>query len=355
MKLLILTQKIDRNDDLLGFMHRWVIEFAKRWEKITVIALGVGEYDLPSNVQVFSLGKEAGESKLKYLIKFYTYLWQTRKNYDVVFVHMNQEYVILGGWLWRLLGKKVALWRNHQADGLRARLAVFFSQVVFCTSKFAFVSRYKKSQIMPVGIDTDFFNANPVKPKIPRSILFFGRISPVKRVELLIESLSLLKKEKIDFSARIVGDAPARDRAYLEKNQQRVKDEGLTGLVEFKPGLPYWQAPEIYRESEIFVNLTNSGSLDKTTLEAMACEQLVLVSNRALEDIFTPEQKELMMFKEMDARDLTEKVKGLFNLDAQTRDRLAAQARKMVIAQHSLKALADKLLVALKNNSYARK
>ena len=58
MKLLILTQKVDKNDPILGFFHRWVEEFARHCEQVTVIALGVGEYDLPQNVRVFSLGKE---------------------------------------------------------------------------------------------------------------------------------------------------------------------------------------------------------------------------------------------------------------------------------------------------------
>src|SRR5581483_12297211 len=90
MKLLILTQKVDKNDPVLGFFHGWLREFANHFEFITVIALGVGEYELPQNVRVLSLGKESGVSKLKYLSRFYKYIWQERKNYEKVFVHMNQ-------------------------------------------------------------------------------------------------------------------------------------------------------------------------------------------------------------------------------------------------------------------------
>jgi len=74
MKLLIVTQKVDKNDDILGFFHGWIAEFAKHCEKITVIALGVGEYDLPRNVEVLSLGKEGGKSRLKYILNFYKYM-----------------------------------------------------------------------------------------------------------------------------------------------------------------------------------------------------------------------------------------------------------------------------------------
>lgn len=131
MNLLILTQKVDRDDPILGFFHRWIEEFSNHCDKVTVICLSLGKYDLPKNVKVLSLGKEEqlrkrpdlgnfkrsvlGEqlNRLKYIWHFYKYIWQERKNYDSVFVHMNQEYVLLGGLIWKLFGKKVMLWRNH--------------------------------------------------------------------------------------------------------------------------------------------------------------------------------------------------------------------------------------------------
>lgn len=63
---MIVTQKVDVNDPILGFFHRWVEEFAKHFERITVICLQKGEYNLPANVKVFSLGKE--ESNFQFSI-----------------------------------------------------------------------------------------------------------------------------------------------------------------------------------------------------------------------------------------------------------------------------------------------
>ena len=58
MKLLIITQKVDDHDDVLGFFVRWIEEFAKYVEKVTVVCLQKGTYYLPDNVTVLSLGKE---------------------------------------------------------------------------------------------------------------------------------------------------------------------------------------------------------------------------------------------------------------------------------------------------------
>src|SRR3989344_3044591 len=100
MRLLIVTQKVDIKDPILGFFHRWIEEFAKNFEKVIVVCLEKGEFYLPENVKILSLEKEESKSKVRYIVHFYKYIWEERKNYDTVFVHMNQEYVLLGGLFW---------------------------------------------------------------------------------------------------------------------------------------------------------------------------------------------------------------------------------------------------------------
>src|SRR3989344_9634434 len=195
MRLLILTQKIDENDDVLGFMHGWVKEFARQAERVTVICLYKGEYHLPENVQVFSLGKERGESRLKYIWNFYKYISREQKNYDAVFVHMNQEYVLLGGLVWKILGKKIIMWRNHGAGNFLTRLAVMFCDKVLCTSKFSYTAKFKKTSLMPVGIDTKLFEADPTITRKTKSILFLARMSPVKRPDFLLAALRILNDQ----------------------------------------------------------------------------------------------------------------------------------------------------------------
>ena len=106
MRLLVITQKVDREDPILGFFHRWVEELAKRYTEVSVICLEKGKYNLPPNVRVFSLGKEERKNKFLYVLKFFRLCFFKSLDYNSVFVHMNQEYVLLGGLFWKLLGKK---------------------------------------------------------------------------------------------------------------------------------------------------------------------------------------------------------------------------------------------------------
>lgn len=349
MKLLIVTQKIDINDPILGFFHRWVEEFSKHCEKLTVITLGVGKHDLPPNVKVLSLGKEDRDfnswyssiiRKFVFLYRFYKFIWQERKNYDRVFVHMNQEYILLGWELWRLLGKKIMLWRNHPMGNFLTNTAVFLSDRVFCTSKYAYTAKFKKTEIMPVGIDTDLFKRKPEIKKISNSILFLGRISPIKNPDILIEALNILNKEQINFNALMVGDPLSKDMDYYESLKNKINKYGLENKVKLMGGVKHSEAIDLYNKYEIFVNLTPTGSMDKTIFEAMACESLVLVSNKSLESKINNE----LIFKEGNFNDLAEKLKNIIDLFVTKKNNIERGLRDYVVKEHGLRSLIKKII-----------
>lgn len=343
MRLLIITQKVDQNDDVLGFFHRWIAEFAKHAEQVTVIALGVGEHHLPANVRVFSLGKERGVSRLGYILNFYHLIWRERKNYDTVFVHMNQEYVLLGGLLWKLLGKKIVMWRNHYAGSFFTRLAMTLSNKLFCTSKYSFTAQSKKTTLMPVGIDTELFKKDDHVTKKPNSVLFLARIAPAKKPDLIIEALHILQNEDVSFTADFYGNALPHDVPYLNSLKEKVKEHFLSEHIVFEQGIPNTQTPRVYGAHTVFVNTSPSGMYDKTIFEAMACESLILTSNLNLKG----QIDDRFLFAEDDVYDLAKKLEALLNLDTDTQATYGKELRAYVSENHSLSALGEKLADAL--------
>jgi glycosyltransferase involved in cell wall biosynthesis len=277
MKLLILTQKIDKNDPILGFFHRWVEEFAAHADKVTVICLEKGDSTLPPKVKVLSLGKEAGGSRWRYVLRFYRCIWKEKGNYDKVFVHMNQEYVLLGGCLWRIWGKKIFLWRNHAYGNILTRMAVSLSHKVFYTSPRSFTARFRKAIQMPVGVDTDFFKPDPAIERLPNSILFLGRISPVKKVMEFVEWFNTLDEK---FTATVAGSALPKDREY----EARVKSKA-NNRVKFIGPVTQEGALKLYQSHEIYVNKTPAGSFDKTIFEAAGAGCKLIVDNPDAQNI----------------------------------------------------------------------
>lgn len=340
--ILFITQKIDRNDDVLGVYHRWAEELGKKVDRLNIICLYKGESNLDKKIGVFSLGKEKGVSHLKYIYRFYKYIFSLRKEYDSVLVHMNPIYIVLGGIFLKLMGKKIFLWYNHPMGNFLARFAGFFSNNIFCTSIYSFFAKNKKTHIMPVGIDTDIFKPMPEIEKNNKRILFLGRISPIKKVEILIEAVKILDEKDIGFELLIVGSPVSeKDKIYYEMLKSISKNLILKNKIVFKSSVSNYKTPELYNSSIVFVNLTPTGSFDKTILEAMSCGLPVLVSNKTIEDMMPREYKDWVIFKEGDVNDLAKKISVYIVLS--NKYDITSLMRKLVIERHSLLLLIDRL------------
>ena len=269
MKLLIVTQVVDTDDPVLGFFHKWIERLSAQYESVEVICLRKGKYTLPANVRVHSLGKELGrKSKITYVATFLSLAWKLRGTYDAVFVHMNQEYVLLSGWLWALCKKPVYLWRNHYKGSLLTDMASVWCKKVFCTSKHSYTARYKKTVLMPVGVDTDLFYEDENVKKVPRSILFLWLMSPSKRPEPRIDALGELEKKGAQFAATFVGSPKQGDEMYYKSLKEKTE---ASSTIHFVEGMSHTEVPDVFRKHEIFVNTSPSGMLDKTIFEAAAC------------------------------------------------------------------------------------
>ncbi len=353
MRLLVVTQKIDCNDDILGFFHGWIKEFSKRFESFYVICLEKGKSNLPGNVEIFSLGKETKNlqpgthnifDRIKYGWKFLRYIVKTRNQYDKVFVHMNQEYVLLGGIFWKLFGKKVYLWRNHQRGSFLTRLAVSLCDKVFCTSNSSFTARFKKTILMPVGIDTALFNITRPVYERGMTILSLGRLDPIKRVHKLASALILLEKEFSGFRANIVGKESNGNRNYVESIKNNLKDLIKNDKIVFSNSVSNNETPNFYNSNKIFVNLTPSGSFDKTIIEAMACGSIVVVANDSVFDIVSEEGR--IIDDSLDT--IAKKIKTCLYLSSAEAEKISLKYRDYVLKNHSLDLLAKRLVEELK-------
>jgi glycosyltransferase involved in cell wall biosynthesis len=348
MKLLFITQKIDQHDDLLGVYHEWVLRLAPQFEKIHTIALMVGAHNLPQNIVIHSLGKETKRSRIRYIARFFKYIWQFRNEYDVVFVHMNTEYVLLGWWLWKLLGKRMVLWFAHYRPDWKLRFAEKVVERIVTSAPEACAIRSKKVVAIGQAIDTEKFY-NTKKARTPRSILFVGRIAPVKKIEFLIDAFAEIKKSFSDAALHIIGEPGEKDRQYAESIQKRIAGKNCADDIVFRGKVANTETPAIYNQYEIFVNLTPTGSFDKTILEAMACETLIVVSNRAYLHILPKDLQTILLFRENNAADLAQKLENILRMSAEEKKAIGKRLRQCVAAGHSMEHLIAKLSEVLKS------
>jgi glycosyltransferase involved in cell wall biosynthesis len=333
---------MDKRDGVLGAYHGWVAELAKHVEQITVICLYEGEHDLPSNVRVYSLGKEKKKkSAFLYVVRFKLLAWNLRNDYDRVFVHMNQEYIFIAGPMWKLLGKPVYMWRNHYAGTWLTDVVALFCKNVFCTSRHAYVAKYQKTKFMSVGVNTERFQVSSSVKREPRSILFLARIAPSKRPDLLVEALGLLLAKGISFVASVYGSPTPADAKYYESIQARAEALGLHNRVRFHAGIPNEEAPAVFAAHDISVNCSPSGMFDKTLFEAAASGCMVL----AISEDFAAITDEDLRF-EATPESLAARLELLLTTTEERKEELR-QHLLAAAAKHSLPTLVQELTDAL--------
>lgn len=343
MKLLIITQKMDRNDPVLGFFHRWCEKIAARLSRLHIICLQQGTVALPPQVTVQSLGKERKASRLAYIFSFYRLIWCLRAEYDVVFVHMNPVYILLGCVFWSIWRKPFYLWYNHEHGNLMTWFAARLAHTVFHTSAFSYTARFPNSRKMPAGIDMELFSPRSDLQKIPNSILYIGRIAPIKKIDVLVQAAILLHRQGIPFTLTVAGAAEPHDAAYEARIKYLARRLAFEGVIHFPGSVPNYETPRLYREHELFVNLSPPGLFDKAVLEAMACETPVIASSSAFARIIPSDYR----FTEDRPEALAQTLLAALAQPLQARLDYGRLLREYVMHEHSLEKLVTDIAQAL--------
>ncbi len=125
-------------------------------------------------------------------------------------------------------------------------------------------------RIMPLGVDTEVF-----KPKKQLSgdvvkLLFVGRLTRLKQIELCIESLNyIVANSNIRACLRIVG--PISDSAYYTELTDLVRQLKLDDIVTFEGAIPHDDLLPVYQESSLLLLPSTHESFGMVITESMAC------------------------------------------------------------------------------------
>jgi len=203
------------------------------------------------------------------------------------------------------------------------------------------------------GIDTDKFRParRRERPGNKHVILSVGRISPVKNYETLIRAADILVNQKgmDNLEFLIVGGVPiSSQQAYYEKIVKLTEELGLISRFEFAGMIPHTEVADYYQACDLFVSASQTGSVDKTTLEAMACEKLPLVCNEAFKEILG-DYSSILMFGAKDQAALADKITYILRMKVSKRKELGRSMREIIREKHSVQNLTEKLIEVFKS------
>jgi glycosyltransferase involved in cell wall biosynthesis len=340
MKLLMITRKVDNADALAGFTYNWVKHIGAHLEHLYVITWQQSDSTgLDSNVEVISLSQK---NKLHKILDLQKKLKKILPQVDGVFCHMNPEYTILSAFLAKLHNKKIVSWYTHRAITFRRRLLELLANKIITASDMSFRRPWfiDKVEVIGHGIDTDLFVEAQRSPNSEGfNIMSVGRISPTKDYESIIKAIYELGDKNVKLN--IVGDVILESQKnYLKNLKQMVETMKLEGQVEFVSWVANKNMPSYYQKTDLFINMSGTGSVDKVVLEAMASGCLVLTSNEAFLDILG---KDFMV--DANASDmLTSKIKWLMNMSTEEKKKITDKFRQIIIDDYELDNLSKKII-----------
>ncbi len=349
MNVLLFNLVTDCDDPVLGFTTLWIQELAKHCDTIDVITMRAGRIQAPENVRVFSVGKEHGYSEPRRAIEFYRILLRLlrTKKYDVCFAHMMPLFIVLGAPVLRLKHIQIVLWYTHKSVTVILRLAHALTDRVVTASPESFRIPSNKVRIIGHGIPTRLFvpSENDARGKRPFTFLTVGRLSRIKRIDLLLQALWLVKQRQPDVSVQLQivgGPVTEADLRYEAELQELVKQYELREDVHFLGSMTFRQVLPYYQQADCFVNLSETGSIDKAVLEAMSCGKAVLV-NPVFTALLGPDLAQRCVVN-WEIEQLYERLIGMMRLPADERQALGAQLRQLVVRDHDLRGLCKRLV-----------
>ncbi len=346
MRLAMIMAKVDADDSVYGANIAWIKSLANRVEHLTVIGMSIGNYTLPENVTVFSMGKEKGASKFKRFLVLQRIMFPLLilKKVDGVFIHQGQ---IWGPLIFysKLRNIPVILFKAHGSLPQTVKNFLPFFNFVTTTTDETFPIETEKKISVGQGIDTAKFAPKGAPPQ-DRVVTSVGRITALKGYEVLIDAIGILNKSnETPTYLRIYGEAySTHDQSHFVKLQQQIKSLNLSETVTLEGVVPNDLMPEILNATDLYVNpSTGASALDKSVLEAMACELPVISCNPKFRAFFGNDVS-LLYCPPNDAPLLAAKIDQVFALDLKKRLKIGSNLRAFVVRDHDVNQLMDRIV-----------
>lgn len=188
------------------------------------------------------------------------------------------------------------------------------------------------------GIDTQkFINATPadltqfnLSKNIP-TLIFVGRLDPVKSVDQIIQAVSQLNQQNHPCQLLIVGDGP--ERMSLEKLTNNLN---LTDRVKFA-GMKT-DVPSLLKAADLFIQPSKTEGLPLVTLEAMAAGIPIVASRTAGIIDLLDHQKSALLTPPGNQNSLTHSIQQLLTNPTQAQ-KLSRTAQQHVLKNFSSQAM----------------
>lgn len=198
------------------------------------------------------------------------------------------------------------------------------------------------SKYLELPEKNEFLNKNEFL-KGKKIILFFGRITQKKGLDILIESLNLLKEQRQDFILLIAGPD---SQGYWASIEKQVKDYSLSSYVKYIGMLEGKDKLRILVDTNIFILPSYSENFGMSVVEAMSAGLPVIISNKV--GIYNEViQENAGIVTTLDSNEIANAIDKLLSNDNEI-ERLAGIGKEFVKNYCEIESVSRKLLNKVK-------
>jgi glycosyltransferase involved in cell wall biosynthesis len=291
MRLLVINFEMDRLSRTMPWSQQVVDLLAERCEQVVVLTSRVGDYRPPANVYVHLVPVRPMGVPQRFGSRWllnYTVLRLVRQyRLDACFIHMAIAWAYRLRPTFALCRMPVLLWYAHGTVTSELRRALRSADRVVTSTPEGFRLPSPKVRVIGQGVDTNLFTP-PATGTRGCEIIAVTRISPRKRIDLLVDVIQVIRSRRNRSTPclRIIGAAlTAEDVEYEASIRSRIASHDLNDVVDLVGFLPQSSIADMYGAAALHINVSQTGSMDKTVLEALAAGCPVLTSNEAFFDL----------------------------------------------------------------------
>lgn len=327
-RLVVVTQQVDPAHPALAATVPKLRALASRVDELVVLADSSVPGALPGNCRVHSYraSTRAGRG-LRFEAALARELAAGKPL--AVLAHMCPIYAVLAAPLARPLGVPVLLWFTQWRATRLLRLAARLSDAVLTVDRDASPLDSPKLRSIGHGIDPDEFPCREPAAIGPLRALALGRTSRSKGLPAIVEAVRLARADGVDVELELRGPS-------LTEDERRHRAE----LGSVADAVPRAELPALFARTDVLVNNTRAGGLDKVVFEAaVSCVPVLAPGFPALLD-------DELRFPADDAATLAQRLAALAALSPAERAAIGRRLRERVLAAHTVDTWADGVLAA---------
>lgn len=350
MRLLIVNYVMDENDPALAWQCDVADRLAAVCQSVVVLTHQPGSYPERPNLEVrclatrpFGVPARAGGQWLHNLS-----IWRLcrQRKIDACFIHMAHEWAYRLAPALRWTRTPSLLWYAHGSVTSSLKRAHRCVDGIVTSTPDGF--RIPTTKLRTIGQGINLRRFVPPTPAMERNeVVYVGRISRRKQLETLIASMECLRAIAPDSNIRlkIVGPTLTDDDQDYESE---LRQQAAICAPETAFLGPWRQTdlPALYRSAFLHLNVSQTGSLDKTILESLACGCPVLTSNPASFELLS-DYPELRL-AEVNPRQIATRI---LDLHARRNTYQPQALRQLVAGQHDLESYVQKIVSVLQELS----